>query len=419
MKQCILKGTKDRRPTNGDAFADLEKGYGTFDHDNQQSSQDGPNEPEEDFGSNWMSHLDDNIPLSALTIPGTHDSATAVSHIPFIRTQSLSITDQLALGIRYFDLRCALRQNIPVMVHGLAYLNLTLASVLSDMTAFLSAHPGEGLVVQIKQDRKPSKSDISFSRVIYLELEAIRPYLRTLPTTPTLGEARGKIQLFRRYNLSRGIRGYGIDVTQWQDNPEEPFTIHHPWFRQQLTIQDHYSFTSGTSLPSLITSKTTSVISLLDRAASDSDSDPPSHDDDDPDSAHWYINFASAFEINVWYQIPPRTIAVGGYYFLRWVDGVNARLRAWVEAKGGGKGLGIVVMDFPESEGDLVEELILTNFEQGEDGSGAGWRRWWQGVGVGLVVGMAVGLLLMAVVLAWAMFMDEQTARVVVGYLGW
>ncbi len=52
--------------------------------------------------STWMGRLPDDVPLSGITMPGTHDSC-ARSNIPFVRTQYLSIAQQLVLGIRFFD----------------------------------------------------------------------------------------------------------------------------------------------------------------------------------------------------------------------------------------------------------------------------------------------------------------------------
>jgi hypothetical protein len=94
-------------------------------------------------GATWMSHLPSTTLMSAITIPGTHDSAAYTYSWPFIATQTLNITAQLNAGIRYFDLRCGLRANILEMVHGQAILNLRLEQVLADMYTWLAAHPSE------------------------------------------------------------------------------------------------------------------------------------------------------------------------------------------------------------------------------------------------------------------------------------
>jgi hypothetical protein len=61
---------------------------------------------------NWMSNLRNDAPVIELSIPGTHGSA-ADSSTSFIfnfvpgpwKTQELSIADQLAIGVRFIDLR--------------------------------------------------------------------------------------------------------------------------------------------------------------------------------------------------------------------------------------------------------------------------------------------------------------------------
>ncbi len=68
--------------------------------------------------SSWMEELPDDMLLSNITIPGTHDSC-AVSNIPFVRTQYLSITKQLEAGLRFLDLRCRVHSDGELyMYHG-------------------------------------------------------------------------------------------------------------------------------------------------------------------------------------------------------------------------------------------------------------------------------------------------------------
>jgi len=316
--------------------------------------------------------------MSAITIPGTHDSAAYTYSWPFIATQTLDITAQLNAGIRYFDLRCGLRANVLEMVHGQAILNLRLEQVLADMYTWLASHPSEALIAQIKRDRKDESSTLHFAQAVVRTIAATPDCWRTANTTPLLGELRGRIQLFRRFESSpyHPLGAYGLDVSHWQDNPERPFTIHTPQ-NVHLTIQDHYSFPDALGLPTLIARKGGDVSELLDLAAT-------THDRSDPYSAsQWFINFTSAFEFNLYYQITPREIAAGAYWAFRWEDGMNVRLRAYLDAhtddrRAGGqttkRRFGIVAMDFPEAGAkDLVLSVLMTNFEQHESKK---WRRW-------------------------------------------
>lgn len=298
----------------------------------------------------WMAALRDEFLMSALTIPGTHDSAAFTYRWPFIATQRMDFLQQLNAGIRYFDLRCSIRDDIVEMVHGTAYLNLRLDVVLDTMYVWLEAHPQEALIVQIKRDRSEENSSLSFSQAIVQTIEPHSARWRTANTTPCLGELRGKIQLFRRFT-GRGLYAYGIDVSRWQDNPTTPFTIY-TWHGIRITIQDHYSFPDPEPLPDLITKKGGDVRELLNRAATDID------------TAHWYINFSSSFEFNIYYQVPPREVAAGGWWAFRWVEGINIRLRGFLRDHKGKKRYGVIAMDFPEvSVDDLVAAIVKTNFE--------------------------------------------------------
>lgn len=296
-----------------------------------------------------MSKLEDDVLVSSLSIPGTHDSAAYTRPWPYIATQKMDIRQQLNAGIRYFDLRCGIRDDVAEMVHGPSLLGLRLSEVLGSMYRWLDTHPTEGLIVQIKEDREPERSNIHFSQAIFGYISARSDRWRTANTTPVLGELRGRIQLFRRYQGPSRM-AYGISVNEWRDNPSRPFTIT-TRHCVQLTIQDHYNFPDPTSLPALIATKGGDVSGLLDRASKDSD------------DSHWYLNFTSAFEFNLYYQLPPRQVAVGGYYRFSFYDGMNPRLRTYLRQRKGKNRFGIIAMDFPEiGTDDLIATIIKSNY---------------------------------------------------------
>lgn len=348
---------------SGHTSGGLEKGYGTIadtlhgDSEKACGNVDPTNS--RPLGEDWMSHIDEETLLSALTIPGTHDSAAFTYSWPFVQTQRMGILQQLNAGIRYFDLRCGVRDDIVEMVHGPTFLSITLRTVLDTMYIWLKAHSTEALIVQIKQDRKSMRSTVNFAHAIWKCMAEKPEHWRTANTTPKLGELRGKIQLLRRF-AGPSLHAYGIDVTQWHDNPSKPFTIN-TWHGVRLTIQDHYSFPDPESLPSLITKKGGDVSELLARAAND------------PDAGHWYINFTSAFEFNFYYQVPPREVAVGGWWAFRWEEGMNPRLRNYLRDHQGKQRFGIVAMDFPEGgTDDLIAALLRSNLENRTEK-----RFWW------------------------------------------
>ncbi|CAC9893392.1 unnamed protein product [Aureobasidium pullulans] len=339
--------------------------------------------------ADWMCFLPDNIPISGMSIPGTHDSAAFMSTWPFVSTQTLTTSQQLDAGIRYFDLRCGIIKDEVQMVHGRAVLGLKFSDLLTLMYAFLAKHPKEAIIIQLKQDRKDESSTKPFSELVLNLLHANMKYWRLETTTPTLGELRGRIQLLRRFQTFQHQQyTSGIDVSRWQDNPPLPFTIR-TRVGVHLTIQDHYSFSTPENLPSLVAKKGGDVASMLMRASRDTE------------PWHWYINFSSAFEFNIYHQIPPKDIAIGGYSVFRWVEGINLRLCNFLKQRLGDadepQRFGVVVMDFVEGPRvDLVKTVIEANFVvPGKRRGGMAGRS-----GETLVLGLVMCLVL----LGWALF---------------
>jgi len=202
--------------------------------------------------ADWMCFLPDDVPVSSISIPGTHDSAAYMSTWPFVSTQTLSTAQQLDAGIRYFDLRCGIVKDEVQMVHGRALLGLKLSDLLATMYTFLQKHPKEGIIIQLKPDRKDEASTRPFSQLVLNLMHQHEKFWRLETTTPTLGELRGRIQLLRRFTTFQHQQfSTGIDLSRWPDNPPLPFTVRTP-VGVHLTIQDHYSPTTSESLPNLV-----------------------------------------------------------------------------------------------------------------------------------------------------------------------
>ena len=70
---------------------------------------------------NWMSFLPSDMPLSDLSIPGTHDAATAridTSDKESRRTQHYYIDEMLMAGVRHFDTRLGWEDDRLTLVHS-------------------------------------------------------------------------------------------------------------------------------------------------------------------------------------------------------------------------------------------------------------------------------------------------------------
>ncbi|KAJ0420125.1 PLC-like phosphodiesterase [Aspergillus carlsbadensis] len=199
----------------------------------------------------WMRELKDDTLLSSLSIPGTHNSPTCHVAPPSVRCQAVSPREQLKNGVRFFDIR--VQPKFPedaskdelVLVHSTFPISLTgdkyLRDLMREVNDFLEHNPSETLAISLKREGPGKHTDEQLSRI--LRDHYCRPGSRwyTDPKIPTLGEARGKVVLVRRFNMLEelkevhGGRGWGIDATGWADNCANATCP-----SGQIVIQDFY-----------------------------------------------------------------------------------------------------------------------------------------------------------------------------------
>jgi 1-phosphatidylinositol phosphodiesterase len=180
--------------------------------------------------SNWMESLGDDVSLNSLTIPGTHDSG-ALHSIAEIsgKCQSLPIGEQLKIGVRFLDIRLRLVNNELKVVHSFTDQMTDFEDVLSDMTSFILDHQSEFLLVSIKEDASPQRSDRAFAEVLEEMLLSSDVVNRSNTIPQTVGAARGEIHIISRYkNASIGLPCYD----GWKDDTS--FAI------GDVYIQDNY-----------------------------------------------------------------------------------------------------------------------------------------------------------------------------------
>ncbi|MGN0568879.1 MAG: phosphatidylinositol-specific phospholipase C [Candidatus Fimenecus sp.] len=161
-------------------------------------------------GNNWMSAVSSSVKLTEINMPGTHDSCTQYVNASIIsRTQTLSIPQQLQIGVRYFDMRYEKVENGFIAVHGAANCkvdgsvfadDLTASQVIADCKAFLAANPTETVLFQLKED--DGDAGTSFYSSFYDYYIKSNPDIWFIENRiPTLGEVRGKIVLLRAVSL--------------------------------------------------------------------------------------------------------------------------------------------------------------------------------------------------------------------------
>jgi len=273
----------------------------------------------------WMRAVDDDIPLGALSIPGTHDSgARKRQELNFSRCQEWDFRQQLERGIRFFDIR--INANLDVN-HAGWYQYENLYQVINIFQHFLRDNPGEAIIASIKQE---DSSSADFASIVENLIQQ-NPQLWYLDSRiPTMRQVRGKIILLRRYPGST----LGIPMADWPDNTA--FTS------GQVSVQDRYYL--GSLRAERIAEKWQAALELIEQARRDKDN-------------RLYINFLSASGG----LITPHQYAWGRK--LLWIEqpGLLQYFAAHLnDAASGGGSFGIIVMDYPSQA--MIETLVVSNF---------------------------------------------------------
>lgn len=206
--------------------------------------------------ADWMAALPDEIPLCDIILPGTHDSATQYVQLAFFsKCQSLSIAQQLEAGFRYLDIRLGDAEkggDYPRLMHGFTNCKtgvfggtLTLDAVLADCYAFLAQHPTETVLFAVKHEHGDS-SDADFQRVLQGFTAARSSDWLLTDTLPTLGEARGKLVLLRRWEDEAGLgKEAGVPFAWEEQRGREDTSLaaaEEPQGSYTLLVQDRFKY---------------------------------------------------------------------------------------------------------------------------------------------------------------------------------
>lgn len=185
---------------------------------------------------NWMSALSSNTTIDQINIPGTHDSGTSYLNSPnYHKTHDLTISEQLLLGIRYFDvrLRCVVNPNWQPAHGSAAHANFaihheadwcylyfdkeswlnpddteaTKGYVLQDLLAFLKEYPSEFVLLQIQREYNTEPDFDTYFKELIGRHDAASFLITN--TYPTYEQAKGKIVIL---NMNDALVNYGIPI---------------------------------------------------------------------------------------------------------------------------------------------------------------------------------------------------------------
>ena len=185
--------------------------------------------------ANWMSKLDDNVSIRNINMPGSHDTMALYSIADLAgQCQSLSLHDQLNLGVRFLDIRLKEDHDKLKAVHGFIDQKVSFETITKTIEEFIERNPSEFIIMSIKEEADPSNSEISFENSLksYLNKDI---YLKDTELPNKLGDVRGKVMLLSRYeNSTIGVPAY----EDWKDSVS--FTL-----PNDIYVQDTYQITSA------------------------------------------------------------------------------------------------------------------------------------------------------------------------------
>ncbi|KAI1744074.1 phosphatidylinositol-specific phospholipase C [Xylaria scruposa] len=254
----------------------------------------------------WMREIRDEYPLTALSIPGTHNSPTCHVALPSVRCQAVGIREQLENGVRFLDVRVNVSQEDTALtlVHSAFPISLTGNKYFKDLVdtiyTFLDANPSETIIMSVKREGTGRGTDQKLSKLLKEKFYNEKRWY-TEPRIPRLGEVRGRIILLRRHvndeslNHEWGDRGWGLDGSAWPDNCEDGRVG-----SGIARVQDFYEVDQKTN----IEKKIELARKHLERAA-EGVCLLPDHEGfrDDAPPVPFFINFLSAsnfFNANCW-----------------------------------------------------------------------------------------------------------------------
>ena len=154
------------------------------------------------YNLSWMKNIPDNIKLSEITIPGTHDSCSLYG-ICCARTQAWTLSEQMKAGIRFFDIRLRLYNNTLRAFHAFVDQKDTFDNILLYALYFLSQNPSETIIMQIITEYKPKNCTKTMTELYEEYTNKYKKYIYVYENKDvTLGEIRGKILIIKIFSRS-------------------------------------------------------------------------------------------------------------------------------------------------------------------------------------------------------------------------
>jgi hypothetical protein len=175
-----------------------------------------------------MSRILDSTDIGSISIPGTHDAATAYTNLEagvgYVKCQDLSINDQLIHGIRYLDIRLRPIDDDLIAFHGTFQLDINFDQILKIVTSFLQTYKTETVLMRIRhENNEPTdaqkKRFLDKFNLLYNKYKQFFwTYADYNDENPILGHVRGKIVIIQ--NFEGPTVGLSLNKFNLQDYAE-------------------------------------------------------------------------------------------------------------------------------------------------------------------------------------------------------
>ena len=178
---------------------------------------------------NWMAQLDDSRLVTGLSLPGTHDAATAEGWTGLAEligdmaahAQDLTIAEQWNVGVRVFDIRPQKDGDVLRCMHGISGTKLLVGDFFARLRDLLAVSPTEFAIVATKIDTTDGEPEVAewaplFSALI--QSDSLRQCFVEFSPTMTVGDVRGKILLLSRNKYADKPQG-GF-ITGWSSDKD-------------------------------------------------------------------------------------------------------------------------------------------------------------------------------------------------------
>lgn len=185
--------------------------------------------------NNWMEQLDDNRMVTDLSLPGTHDACTAegwdglaatdLGGYAFgdmaARAQDLTIAEQWAAGVRVFDIRPQVDNDVLRCMHGISGTSLLVGDFFAKLRDLLAASPSEFAIVATKIDTTAGEPEVVVWAPLFdsmIHSDSLQQCFVEFTPTMKVGDIRGKILILSRNKYAE--KPLGGFVTGWSSDKD-------------------------------------------------------------------------------------------------------------------------------------------------------------------------------------------------------